>query len=108
MGQEGERAREEALREHHQGLDPVFVEGPEGAELEGLRGGVRQERPGQGLVREGEVFLLALSHSLTKARKALGLKGFLAVKKQTPHVHEGEGVLWPSERRMALSSGRKL
>merc|ERR1712093_752839 len=58
--QEGERGRQEALQPHP-GLDPVVVEGPEGAELEGLRGSERQERPGQSLVREGEVFLLAVS-----------------------------------------------
>merc|ERR1712093_442723 len=64
--QEGERGRQEALRPHP-GLDPVVVEGPEGAELEGLRGSERQERPGQGPVREGEVFLLAVSRSLKTA-----------------------------------------
>merc|ERR1711964_836749 len=42
--QEGECRWQEALREHHQALDPCGPEGPEGAEPEGPRAGEREER----------------------------------------------------------------
>merc|ERR1712093_363874 len=70
--QEAERVGQEALQQEARRLALGALEGAEGAEREGLRGGEREDGAGAGLVRQGEVLLLEVIAACGTAAERVG------------------------------------